>query len=70
VKWAGYGANMGEKRGKVHAVVWWGSLREGDYLKDLSIDKKIILEWILKKLVARVCSGLIWLRLGTSGRLS
>jgi hypothetical protein len=29
---------------------WWGSLREGVYLEDLGIDKKIILESILKEL--------------------
>ena len=33
----------------MHAGFWWGNLREGDNLKDLRIDGKIILKWILEK---------------------
>lgn len=43
---------------------------EGVYLEDLGIDKKIILGSILKKLVGRAWSGLIWLIIGRSGELS
>jgi len=57
-------------RGEVHTGFCWGSLREGVYLEDLGIDKKIILELILKKLVGRACNGLIWLFIGRSGELS
>jgi hypothetical protein len=37
--------------GELQAGFWWGNLRERDFLEDLSIDGKIILSWILKKLV-------------------
>jgi hypothetical protein len=45
-----------------------GNLRERDHLEELRVDRRIILEWILKKLVDRKCTGLIWLRVGKSGR--
>jgi hypothetical protein len=28
---------------------WWGNLKERYYLKDLGIDERVILKWILKK---------------------
>jgi hypothetical protein len=33
----------------VHAGFWWGNLRERDHLKDLGVDGRIILKWILEK---------------------
>jgi hypothetical protein len=36
-------------------------------LRNLKIDGKIILEWILGKLGGKVWTGFIWLRIGTSG---
>jgi len=39
------------------------------YLQDQGTDGKIILEWILGKKGGKVCSGCIWFRIGTSGRL-
>jgi hypothetical protein len=35
--------------GEVHTEFWWGDLREGSHLKELSVDGKIILKWIFKK---------------------
>jgi hypothetical protein len=29
--------------------VWWGNLREGEYLNDPSVDGRIILKFILEK---------------------
>ena len=46
-----------------------GDLRERDNLKDLSVDGKIILEWILNKLVGKAWAGFIWLRIRTSDGL-
>jgi hypothetical protein len=43
-----------------------GGLRERDNLKDLSVDGKIILEWLLNKLVGKAWGGFIWLRIRTS----
>jgi hypothetical protein len=35
----------------LHTRVWWGNLKVRDYLKDLSIDGRIILKWILNRMV-------------------
>jgi hypothetical protein len=37
--------------------------------KDLDVDGRIILEWIVKKYVGRVWTGFIWLKLGSNDRL-
>jgi hypothetical protein len=49
--------------------VWLGNLRESSDFEDLGVDGRMILKWILKKLVRRAWTGLNWLRIGTSGRL-
>jgi hypothetical protein len=41
---------------------WWGNLRDGNYSEDLGIEGRIILEWILNKLVGTASAGLIWHR--------
>ena len=38
---------------------WWGNLRDRDHLEDIGIDRRIILEWILEKLVGRIWTGFI-----------
>ena len=35
--------------GKVHSGFWWGYLRERDYLENLDMGGRIVLEWIFKK---------------------
>ena len=44
---------------------WWGNLREGDHWEDSSIDGRIILSWIFRKLDGIAWTGSIWLRIGT-----
>jgi len=46
---------------------WWGNLRERDYLEDIGIDRRIILESIFEKLVGIIWTGFIWLRRETNG---
>jgi hypothetical protein len=38
-----------------------------DHSEDLSVDRKIILKWILGKYDVKVWTGCIWLRTGTRG---
>jgi len=33
----------------VHAGIWWEDQREGDHLKDLGVEVRIILKWIFKR---------------------
>jgi hypothetical protein len=40
-----------------------------DYMEDLDMDRKIILEWILWKEIKGVWTGIIWLRIWTNGGL-
>jgi hypothetical protein len=37
--------------------------------EDVDVDGRIILKWILEKYDGVLCTGLIWLRIGTSGEL-
>jgi hypothetical protein len=53
----------------VHKRFWWGDLREKGHLEDLVSDGIIILKWIFKKWDGEAWTGLIWLRIGTSGGL-
>jgi len=48
---------------------WWGNLRETDHLDDPGIDGRIILRWIFRKWNEGAWTQLIWLRIGTGGRL-
>jgi hypothetical protein len=42
------------------------NLRERDHLEDLGVEKMIILKWI-RTSFGSAWTGLIWLRIGTSG---
>jgi hypothetical protein len=61
LRWAGHVARMGEKRNAYRILV---GKPEG-----LDVGKKIILRWILERWNGVGWSGLIWLRIGTGGRL-
>jgi hypothetical protein len=48
---------------------FWSENPNGrDHSEDLGVDGKV-LEWILEKWSRKVCTGFIWLRIGTSGGL-
>jgi hypothetical protein len=54
-----------EKRTK-----FWSENLEGiNHSEELDVDVKITLEWVLGKEGGKFWSGLIWLRIGTSGWL-
>jgi len=55
----------GERRG-VYKVLW-GILRERDHFGDPEAVGKIISRWIFRKWDVGAWTGLIWLRIGTSG---
>ena len=38
------------KTGDVHTGFWWADVRERDHLEDLSIDGRVILNWVFKNL--------------------
>jgi hypothetical protein len=66
MRWSGHLAHMGE-RGDIYTGFWWENLRERDHLEDPGVDGRIILKWIFKKWDVGLWTGLIWVRLGTSG---
>jgi len=54
----------------MHTNFWSENLNGRDHLKDLGVDGKIILEWILYKYGGEVWTGFMWCKIGISGRLS
>jgi hypothetical protein len=51
----------------MHTFFWFENLERRDYLEDLGVDGKMMLEQILRKQGGRVWTGCIWLRIGNSG---
>jgi hypothetical protein len=52
----------------MHTGFWWVKLRERDNLKDSGVGRRIILKRIYKQWDG-AWIGLIWLRIGTGGKL-
>jgi hypothetical protein len=53
----------------MHAKFWSDKLYGSDHSKDIGIDWRIILDWILKKYFGRVWNGFVWIRIETNGDL-
>jgi hypothetical protein len=53
----------------MHVRFWSENLKGRDHSKDLDVDGKIILEYILRKKGGKAWSGFIWIRIGTIGGL-
>jgi hypothetical protein len=45
------------------------NLKRRDNLRDLGVDERKILKWILRKQDEKMWTGLIWLMIGTNGWL-
>jgi hypothetical protein len=56
------------RRLEMYTKLWLGSLNGSDQLEDRGING-IILKWILRKYSMRMWAGIMWLNIGTSGRL-
>jgi hypothetical protein len=58
---------MGEMRNSYRILV---EKPEGKYeAEDMGVGGRIILEWVLEEWGGKMWSGLIWLKIGTGGRL-
>jgi hypothetical protein len=53
--------------GEVPTGFLCGILREKDQLEELGVNGRMILKWIFERWDREAWTGLIWLRIGTSG---
>jgi hypothetical protein len=65
MRWVGYVAGMGDRRGLYR--VWWGNVRERDHLGVAGVDAMIILRWIFRLWDLGVWTGSSLFRIGTGG---
>jgi hypothetical protein len=49
--------------------VFWEIQEETDHYEDIDLGGKIIVKWFLQKYCGLIWTGLIWLKIGTSGGL-
>jgi len=54
-------------RAELHKEFWWGNLRETDHLNDLSINGRIILIFMLRRMGEGHGLVFVWLKIGTGG---
>jgi hypothetical protein len=65
MRWAGYLGRIGEMKNAYKILV--GKTEGKSHSKNLGVDGRIILAWILRKLGGKVVTGFIWLRTDSSG---
>jgi hypothetical protein len=53
----------------MHVGFWWESQKERNYQQDLDVRGRIILKLVLEKWDELIWTGLIWVRVGSSGGL-
>jgi hypothetical protein len=56
---------MGGRR--IHIGYWWESQKKRDQWEDQDVGGWTISKWILERFNGMVWTGLIWLRIGTTG---
>ena len=49
IRWGECGTYWGTRG--LHTRVWWRNLKKRDHLEDLGIDGRIILKWIINRMV-------------------
>jgi len=52
----------------IYVLVGQGNPNEGNHLKDLDVDGRVLFKYIFKKWDGESWNGLFWLRTGTGGR--
>jgi hypothetical protein len=65
MRWARHVARIGRREACTR--FWCENLRERDQWGDPSVDGRIILRWMFRKLDVGVGTGLGWLRIETGG---
>ena len=53
----------------MHRGFWWGDLNERNYMEDLDVDRKVLLNYIFKMLDEGAWTGLMCFRIRTDGGL-
>ena len=68
-EWDGRGVQHVWGRGQAYSGFRCGTMREREHLEEPCVDGRIILRWIFRKWDVGLWTGLIWLRIVTSGGL-
>jgi hypothetical protein len=67
MRWAGHVERIGEKRNAYRIFGWKAGMKETT--RRLDLRGRIILKWILERWDGVIWTGLMWLRIETTGEL-